>query len=214
MIVLFGGHKGGVGKSTMLAHVAVALRLRTKKTIAVLNSDKNEGLKGWYERRVEEKLPLFTYTEDFGDIRKTIEKLNGQYDIVLVDTAGHDSQEFRSALACADIALFPIRPSSQIEIDSLGALTATVRKAQKDHNSKLQPLILLNRCVTQATNTDATEFSNMLSSDDYWIQPARQRISQLTSYEKMFNGGRGVHEGRDSKSKAQIELLCTELGIY
>ncbi|GFV90231.1 AAA_31 domain-containing protein [Trichonephila clavipes] len=61
--------------------------------------------KSWYARRQDAGLPSFTFVEAYGDLRKELTELNKRYDIVLVDTAGHDSQEFRSALTVSDILL-------------------------------------------------------------------------------------------------------------
>ena len=89
MIVLIGSHKGGVGKSTKAANIAVAARYMSKKTIAMVGSDKLGCLKSWYARRQEAGLPSFTFVEAYGDLRKELTELNKHYDIVLVDTAGH-----------------------------------------------------------------------------------------------------------------------------
>lgn len=214
MIVLIGSHKGGVGKSTKAANIAVAVRHMTKKTIAMVGSDKLGCLKSWYARRQDAGLSSFTFVEAYGDLRKELIELSKRYDIVLVDTAGHDSQEFRSALTVSDILLSPVRPSSQSEIDSIAALTETVRTAQEKHNPSLQAYLVFNRCSSRNGNTDASDLANMLKSDEYWLQPTKQRIGERTVYVKTFNAGQGVHEAKDGQAKGEIELLCHEVGIF
>ncbi|RMN69376.1 hypothetical protein ALQ56_200214 [Pseudomonas syringae pv. papulans] len=46
MIILFGSHKGGVGKTTLIANLAVMLQKKTA-SVAIVRADKNQDLEVW-----------------------------------------------------------------------------------------------------------------------------------------------------------------------
>ena len=216
MIILFGSHKGGVGKTTTLANMAVMLMQRKRK-VSIIKADKNDELAEWYERRKQAVLPLMPFVEAYGNITKEVHRIAKVSDVVLIDSAGHDSAEFRSGLAVADVLITLIRPSSQLEIDTLTKLTAVVRKAQQLENSALRPYVLFTRCKSAVSNKDALTLANALQSDPDWIQPLKQRITQLDVFENAVNEGKGIHEVKKasslSKAQAQLELVADELGI-
>ncbi|AJI85175.1 cobQ/CobB/MinD/ParA nucleotide binding domain protein (plasmid) [Yersinia frederiksenii Y225] len=216
MIILFGSHKGGVGKTTTLVNMAVML-MRRKLKVSIIKADKNDELSEWYGRRKEAGLPVMPLIEAFGNITKEVKRIANISDVVLIESAGHDSAEFRSGLAVADVLITLIRPSSQLEIDTLPKLTTVVRKAQQIENPSLRPYVLLTRCKSSPTNLDATTLANALKSDPDWLQPLSQRITQLDVFENAVNEGKGVHEVKKasslSKAKAQLELVAAELGL-
>ncbi|RUT64126.1 plasmid partition protein A [Morganella morganii] len=214
-VIMLGSHKGGVGKTTLAANIAVLLIKRGKRVI-ILKGDKNDELSDWLERRTTAGCKPVAIRDVQGNISGEIDKLRKMSDVVIVDTAGHDSIEFRSAISVADILLSPVRPSAQVEVDTIAAMTNVVRKAQELNNPQLQAYIVLARCKTQYGNTDASELTKSLTSNPIWLQPCKNRISQLDIFEKAFNEGKGVHELKKGsslgKAKAQVELLIDELG--
>ncbi|ELY1197715.1 AAA family ATPase [Salmonella enterica] len=215
-VIMLGSHKGGVGKTTLTTHIATLL-IKRDKSVIILKGDKNDELSDWLERRTAAGYKPVAIRDVQGNISGEIEKLRKLSDVVIVDTAGYDSIEFRSAISVADILLSPVRPSAQVEVDTIAAMTNVVRKAQELSNPKLQAYIVLARCKTQYGNTDASELAKSLASNPLWLQPCKTRISQLDVFEKAFNEGKGVHELKNgsslAKAKAQIELLTDELGI-
>lgn len=215
-VLMLGSHKGGVGKTTLAVNIAVLL-VSKGKTVIILKADKNDELTDWSDRRTAGgSLPIAIRGVQ-GNINGEIEKIRKLTDVLIVDTAGHDSIEFRSAISVADILLSPVRPSAQVEVDTIAAMTNVVRKAQELNNPELAAYIVLDRCKTQYGNTDASELAKSLTSDPLWLQPCKTRLSQLDVFEKSFNEGKGVHELKRGsslgKAKAQIELLIDELGL-
>lgn len=215
-VLMLGSHKGGVGKTTLAVNIAVLLINRGKKVI-ILKADKNDELTDWSARRTAGGGIPIVICGGQGNITEEINKLRRLADVLIVDTAGHDSIEFRSAISISDILLSPVRPSAQVEVDTIAAMTNVVRKAQELNNPGLKAFIVLDRCKTQYGNTDASELSKSLTSDPLWLQPCKTRISQLDVFEKSFNEGKGVHELKRGsslgKAKAQIELLIDELAL-
>ncbi|MGK7247435.1 division plane positioning ATPase MipZ [Buttiauxella agrestis] len=214
---VFGSDKGGVGKTTTVANVASALTNKGK-SVGILKSDKNANLLNWNLKRQQNGLPAIPVYEAYGDISKEIKRLSSIHDTLLVDCAGHDSQEFRSAITVADILITLVKPSSSFERDTLTEVTDKVRKAQKV-NPTLQPWVLLTRIETNKPSKvkDAIELDKLLRSDPVWIQPLRTRLAALDIFESACNEGAGVHDvARGTslgKAKGQVELFAQEIGI-
>lgn len=214
---VFGSDKGGVGKTTTVANVASALANKGK-SVGILKSDKNHDLLNWNLKRQQNGLPAIPVYEAYGDISKEIKRLSSLHETLLVDCAGHDSQEFRSAITVADILITLVKPSSSFERDTLTEVTDKVRKAQKV-NPTLQPWVLLTRIETNKPSKvkDAIELDKLLRSDPVWIQPLRTRLAALDIFESACNEGAGVHDvARGTslgKAKGQVELFAQEIGI-
>lgn len=215
--IVYASDKGGVGKSTTTANTASML-VNKGKTCCILKSDKNQDMITWGEDRRDNGLPAVPVYEAYGDISKEIVKLTAMFEYVLVDCAGHDSKEFRSALTVADILITLVKPSSKFERNTLTAVTEKVRKAQTA-NPKLSPWVLLTRIEANKPSKvkDAIELDKLLRSDPVWIQPLKNRLSALDIFESACNEGAGVHDvarGNSlGKAKAQIELVAQEVGI-
>ncbi|EJH2252552.1 TPA: division plane positioning ATPase MipZ [Serratia marcescens] len=215
--VVVASDKGGVGKTTYVTNTASALANKGK-SVAILKSDTNPDLLNWSNRRQANGLPTIPVYEAYGDISKEIRRLSAHIDTLLVDCAGHDSQEFRSAITVADTFITLVKPSSSFERDTLTHVTEKARQAQKA-NPKLQPWVLLTRIETNKLSKvkDAIDLDKLLRSDPVWIQPLKNRLAALDIFESACNEGAGVHDvARGTslgKAKGQIELIANELGI-
>lgn len=215
--IVFGSVKGGVGKTTTTANIASML-VNRGMSVGILKSDRNPDMLNWSEDRKENELPVIPVHEAYGDISKEIKKLSARYDVLLIDCAGHDSAEFRSALTVADTLITLVKPSSKFERNTLTELTEKVRTAQRA-NPGLQPWVLLTRIETNK-NTKvkaAIELDKLLRSDPVWIQPLKTRLSNLDIFESACNEGAGVHDVARGNSlgtaKAQLEMIGQEIGI-
>lgn len=216
MIILFASDKGGVGKSTTAANTAVMM-VSKGKTVIILKTDKNPDLMTWGELRSEAGLTSIPVHEAYGEVSKDILRLKPMCDVLIIDCAGHDSKEFRSALTVADTLITLIKPSSMFEKGTLTNLTDTVRTAQYKHgNSDLKAYVLMTRIKPNKLQ-DAIALDEELRSDAVWIQPLKSRLSELDIYENAVNVGAGVHEVERAssltKAKAQLELVAQEIGL-
>lgn len=211
MILLIGGDKGGTGKTTLAANLAVCLMAKNKSVILV-KTDNNNNISDWYEQRKENNLPLMPLIESFGSVEKDLKILSSRADVIIVDTAGYDSKEFRSALKCADRLLSPIRPSSSTEVNSLSKLNEIIIEAQK-YNQSLKANVVFYRCKPNNHN-ERIALSEYLKNDEDWIQPLNSFVTFYSVFEKAMESGKGVHEMQNAgTAKAQIELLINEIGV-
>lgn len=215
-IIVFGSHKGGVGKSTILVSMLTHL-LRSGKKCAVLECDDQHSIHDWLTERNERNIqPEIDYSECYTDIAERARKLAKKNDYVLLDTPGKKSAEFRKALSCADVLLTFIEPGAQVEINTLAEMVNDVKTAQASLNPAMQPWIILNRCSTDPRDQDAAELRKMLNSDPDWLPVPRQRLYSRKAYKQAYNAGQGVHEFNDksgNKGRGEIELLLKEISV-
>ncbi len=215
-IVAVASHKGGVGKSTLLISMVVCVILKGKQA-CVLECDKQHSIKDFLSDRAENGItPEIPYQECYSDIPERARKLADKYDYVFIDTPGRQSAEFIKALTCADLLLSFVEPGSGIEINTLGQLVYDVKTAQAGLNPNLKAWIVLNKCSTSPSDTEASELRQQLNDDPDWLPVPRQRIFQRTAHKRAYNSGMGVHEYNDksgNKARGEIELLLKEIEL-
>ena len=121
-IIVFGGRKGGVGKSTQATNFAVMLA-HDEADVVIVDTDPQKTSINWIDRRNElidsgEKLPVIHGVSKEGNVRETLKDLAQRYDVVIVDASGSDNKALRTALTIADILICPVRPS-QADLETL-----------------------------------------------------------------------------------------------
>ena len=91
-IFTIANRKGGVGKTTLATNLAVALSNKGKTLL--VDTDDQKSAYNWNEYR-QEKLNSISVIDNLG---KTLQPLNDEYEFILIDIAGRDSEVFREAL--------------------------------------------------------------------------------------------------------------------
>jgi chromosome partitioning protein len=136
-VIVFGNQKGGTGKSTLAMHLVVSLLLR-KYRVATIDVDSRQGTFSRYlENREKAKLiipeiptPVHFPLQDSGsdslsaiaesnkeNFTKTIDSYK-EFDFVVVDTPGNDSNLSKIAHSFADVIITPVNESF-IDLDLL-----------------------------------------------------------------------------------------------
>lgn len=120
MVIVFGSQKGGTGKSTGATNLAVALA-HQGRDVLLLDADPQHTASRWAGRRNQEASdkPVIHCVQKSGEsLIPTIRDLTKRYEMIVVDTGGHDGAEFRSAVMMANRVVVPSRPS-QPDIETL-----------------------------------------------------------------------------------------------
>jgi len=128
-IITVANEKGGVGKSTVAFHLAVALADTGHKVLAIDLDRRQQTLtrtltaRGGTAKRLGVRLPLprhlLLQQQSGAQLCQEIARAGWDCDYVVIDAAGHDSPIARRAIALADLLVSPVN-SSFADLDLLG----------------------------------------------------------------------------------------------
>jgi len=206
MIILIGGRKGGSGKSTITVNLA-ALLAKKGKDVMIVDADVQVTSSEWEaERRELQDKPEINCVQKRGKIHQALKDLAKRYDYVLVDPAGKDSDELRSAMAVADILVIPVRPS-QFDLNTLPAMQDIIGQ------SKIINPELTVYCVLSMAPTNPVINETALAKEYIAELPDIQLLNTVIRDRKIFRDcgadGIGVVESAinsDSVRKAKQEI--------
>lgn len=207
MIILLGSQKGGCGKSTIAVNLCAELA-RTGADVVLVDADRQSTSARWAQDRQSQKAPPVHCVQKYDNVRDTLFDLDKRYEIVVVDAAGRDSRELRTAMTAAHTLIVPFRPS-QPDLDTLPALQEIIIGA-KDLNPGLKAFGVLTMAPTNPAVNEADEARAYLS-DFPEIQTLRSVIRDRKVYRDAMSEGLGVVEMDNGKAKAEIQLLTQEI---
>jgi len=102
--------KGGVGKTTLAAHLAVAAERSGDGPCVVMDTDPQASLAQWWNSR-EADTPVFAPVT-LPELAKTLTALaEAGYVYAFIDTPPAITESIRTVVALADFVVIPIRPS-------------------------------------------------------------------------------------------------------
>ncbi len=202
-VITIAQRKGGAGKTTLAAQLAVAWVLGGAR-VAVLDIDPQASLSAWVGLR----------RARFGEIGFDFAALPGwraeswigdraqQADFVLIDSPPHLEPEARVAVRAAGLVLVPVQPSPL----DLWATEATLAMARDERR---QVLAVLNRVAPRSTVT--ARIAAALSQMGPAIATAR--IGNRVALVQAMAQGLGVLEtAAASPAAAEITALAEEIG--
>lgn len=112
-IIAVVSQKGGVGKSIIDLNIAIKLAYEDLKVCLVdVDQDQYTASDCLAVREEQDIQPLVDYKiMRSQNLEKEIAKIIDQYDVILVECGGKDTDELRKAIVIANIIIMPIQPS-------------------------------------------------------------------------------------------------------
>lgn len=139
-MIVFANEKGGVGKSTLAFHTALALAHAGKRVLAIDCDRRQQTLHRLLEARdatmrtLQVGLPRPDHCvldkQSGALLVQEIDRLGGACDFVVIDLAGHDSPTARRAIALADTVVTPLN-CSPADMDALGGINPVSRRLRQ-----------------------------------------------------------------------------------
>jgi len=204
LIITVAQQKGGSGKTTVAAHLAVAYAQKGR-SVAVVDVDPQGSLGEWFERR-EERLGEAAIDLDFRTAsgwgaRREARHLARANDVVIIDTPPKSATEMRPAIAIADLVLVPLQPTP---VD----LWATDPTLQMVARSSKQALLVLNRVVRRTLLGAEME----AATRDLGYRVAAAQLGSRVLYPSSMGSGSTVLEADPNGPAAEeIRALAKEV---
>lgn len=138
-VVVVASQKGGAGKSTLCANIAVSIEATGDGPVVLLDADPQGTLTAWWNAR-EASTPALTTIRTLSELPDRLAALRGAgVKYVVIDTPPSATKSIASVVTHADLVLIPVRPSPN-DLRAAGQTIDIVNEADK-------PFLF---CITQA----------------------------------------------------------------
>src|SRR6266853_1112129 len=150
-VITIAQQKGGAGKTTLAAHLAIAWAGQGRN-VALVDIDPQGSLTAWHALRAE-RLGDGKTRLDFGAITgwrtaAEVERRARDHDIVVIDSPPHAETEAKLAIRAANLVVIPVQPSPM----DVWATKPTLDLAEQE---KVPVLLVLNRVPPRANLIEA-----------------------------------------------------------
>ncbi len=210
MILVCGGIKGGVGKTTVATNLAV-MRSLSGKDVLLVDADAQGTASGFSAVR-DEAMPnssgLTTIRLVGKAVKTDVERLGKKHDDVIIDVGGQDTIAQRAAMLIADVYIAPFKPSS-FDLWAIEDTDSLVADA-KGFNENLRAICILNMADSSGKdNLEAAEIVSGMANLVFQSTPLGNR----KAFRNAASGGLSVVElkPRDEKAISEIEALYNSI---
>jgi chromosome partitioning protein len=202
-VIVISHQKGGVGKSTVAANIAV--ELSKQYTLNVVDLDTQKSLSYFNSLRKKAKLKEFNIINiiSANDLKATINK---NKEVLLIDVGGFDSDLNRIAMLGADLIITPVSDSG-IELVGLLAFRNILRDI-REHRKDLISHVLLNRIHPSATISLNTIYDFIKTNPEF--VSIKSILRDRVEYKTAFDSGKSVIELK-GKAVSEMKNLIKEI---
>ena len=183
-VIAFSNQKGGSGKTTLSANIAV-LWSNSGYKVAVIDADAQKSLTYWIEERKkyygEGDIGISSYNFDIRNINEELKNIKRKYDFIIIDSPPSITYDTLQIVRASNKVFVPAQPSP---LD----LMATLPFLELAKKERKNPIIILNRVMARAKLTDAM----ILRLRYAGAKIARSRLSSKVIFAETFSVGRGV----------------------
>jgi len=201
--IAFLTQKGGTGKTTLAASLAVVAAQAGERVIA-LDLDPQGSLARWGDRRIAAKAKYHVMVEPLERdrlprLRAILDGLAGAgFTLAVFDTAGADGPAVRLVTEAADLCLLPARPTI-IDVEATASTFRAVFLAKR------RAAFVLNQCPSTYRSSRAGDAAKGLTALGVLAEPM---LFTRIDYQDAIAAGLGVTEySRDSRAAQEMRAL-------
>ena len=196
--------KGGAGKSTVTAQLAVAYALAGRR-VGIVDIDPQGSLAMWFQVRqalVDAKGGGITFVQASGwRLSGELDRLKRSLDLILVDSPPHAETDVRIAVRAADLILVPMQPTPL----DLWATQPTLEMARKE---KSRAVVVLNRAPSKGKLVEAVR-TKIAQAD---LPVAATVLGNRVAFAASMMEGKGVAESNPRHAATrEIKALADEI---
>ena len=203
-VITIAQQKGGSGKTTLAAHLAVCLSQVHKFNVSILDTDPQGSLGRWYmlrEEKLQKKNLIQFKTASLWGAQYEAKMLKQNNDFIIIDTPPKIDADGRPAMQIADIVLIPISPS---QVD----FWATENIVELALREKKQILLIINRAnVNSKLIKEARSFAKKLNINQAKTVIGNRQIFVLA----MGDGLTSIEKQKTGKGTFEIKELTQEI---
>ncbi|MGI1662495.1 ParA family partition ATPase [Palleronia sp. KMU-117] len=199
-VITVAQQKGGSGKTTIAANLAVALA-RSGYSVALLDTDPQGSLGRWFMTRRERGDPGLEFaTASAWGVSYECDKLRKLYDFIIVDTPPKVDADLRPALRESDLVLVPVA-ASQVDVWATESVLDLARRENRP------AMVVLNRAKA-GTRVLEEVIASVAAME---ILQAHTVLGHRVAYAETLGQGRGVLEHGKGAWTAEVEGLAAEI---
>lgn len=201
-IITVAQQKGGAGKTTLVAHLAVAFAQGGRK-VATVDIDPQGSLSQWFElRKAALANPGLTHAQITGwRTAGEVDRLAREHEIVVIDSPPHAETEARLAVRAARLVVVPLQPSPM----DFWATGATLALAAAE---RVPAMLVLNRVPARAN----LAIELMAKIAEFGVAVAEAQLGGRIGFAEALMAGRTVTEtAQGSRSAEEVDALAAEI---
>lgn len=196
-VITVAQQKGGVGKSTLAAHLAVAFAEMGYSTM-LFDTDPQGTCAHWRAQRKKDDIGLIAtsgwrLTRDLSMAREA-------NDVIVIDTPPHAEMDIKVSTRAADLVVVPLQPSPA----DLWAVKETINTITGESRNAM---VVLNRVIPRANITH--EIREKLTQMD--IAVAETEIGNRVLFAASMESGLTVLDGFANPSQTEVMAFVKEI---
>ena len=199
-VITVAQQKGGAGKTTIAANLAVVLARRGKRVV-LLDTDPQGSLGRWFLARRELGEPGLEFsTASAWGVSYECDKLRKSFDYIFVDTPPKIDSDLKPAIRESDLVIVPVS-ASQVDVWATEGVLDLARR------EKAEVMVVLNRA--KAGTRVAAEVEAALKG--LGTERAGTILGHRVAFPETMGSGKGVLERGKGAWSDEIEALTDEM---
>ncbi len=199
-VITVAQQKGGAGKTTLAANLAVSLA-RQGQSVGLVDTDPQGSLGRWFMTRDEAGEPGMEFsTASAWGVGYEMKKLARKHDFILVDTPPKVDSDLRPALRESDLVVVPVATSA-VDVWALDSILDLTERVG------VRSMVVLNRY--KAGTRVSEDVVALLKERE--VHRADAVLGNRVVYAEALGMGKGVLEMGKGAWTAEIEALRDEI---